>query len=66
MTFWLNSNSFGQIKKSNVFQLKNALLLDFFTFEDEFDVSYKAAFIGNVASKNELFVNELYFRFVRQ
>lgn len=60
LPFWMTANKFGAVPNSNHNSVYAALFSDFNNSERDLSFSYKASFTGYLASKNDLFINELY------
>lgn len=60
LPFWMTANKFGAVPNSNHNSVYAALFSDFKNSERGLSFSYKASFTGYLASKNDLFINELY------
>ncbi len=64
LAFWLYSNNFGSLPNEDNMSLNTQLFKDFSSANDGIKFSYKASFIGIVATNNEVLVNELYGSFL--
>ncbi|MDD3723122.1 MAG: capsule assembly Wzi family protein [Lutibacter sp.] len=60
LPFWMTANKFGAVPNSHHSSFYAALFSDIKASESDFSFSYKASFTGYLASKNDIFINELY------
>ena len=60
LPFWMTANKFGAVPNSHHSSVYAEVFSDFKNPESKFSFSYKASFTGYLASKNDIFINEIY------
>lgn len=60
LPFWMTANKFGTVPNSHHSSVYTEVFSEFNNPESNFSFAYKASFTGYLASKNDIFINELY------